>query len=69
MISVEISTEYIKLDSLLKLSGAASTGGHAKIMIADGQAALNGAVELQRGRKVRPGDVVECNGLIIKVVR
>ena len=62
-----IATEYIKLDSLLKLSGIAQTGGHAKILIAEGEVSVNGVAETRRGRKIRPGDIVEYDGTKIEV--
>ena len=55
---VAITTEYIKLDSLLKLAGAVQTGGEGKLLIADGGVQVNGEVCLQRGKKLRPGDLV-----------
>ena len=65
--TVKIKEDFIKLDSLLKLAGIAYTGGHAKIMITEGQVLFNGEVCLQRGRKVRPGDSVTADGEIITV--
>ena len=62
-----IDTPFIKLDSLLKLSGLCMTGGEAKIRIADGQVLVNGAVCTQRGRKIVPGDKVECSGQLLAV--
>jgi len=44
------------------LSGLAETGGHAKVLIQDGLISLNGEVATQRGRKIRPGDVVATQG-------
>lgn len=58
MEKVSITTEYIKLDSFLKLSGAAATGGEGKLLIEDGMVAVNGEICTQRGKKLRPGDVV-----------
>lgn len=55
---VEISTAFIKLDSFLKFCGAAETGGQAKELVQDGLVQVNGEVCLQRGRKLRDGDVV-----------
>ncbi|MBQ4382516.1 MAG: RNA-binding S4 domain-containing protein [Oscillospiraceae bacterium] len=55
---VAISTDYIKLDSFLKLCGACETGGLAKEVILEGDVCLNGEVCTQRGRKLRPGDVI-----------
>lgn len=55
---VKITTEYIKLDQLLKFSGAVSIGSEAKALIAEGKVKVNGEVCLMRGKKLRPGDVV-----------
>lgn len=55
---IEISTEYIKLDQLLKFSGIAENGGMAKEMILDGAVTVNGEVCLMRGKKIRSGDAV-----------
>lgn len=57
--TVSITTEFIKLDSLLKLSGLAETGGMAKEMVAAGDVLVNGEICTQRGKKIRPGDRVE----------
>lgn len=59
---VRISTEYIKLDQLLKFSGAVSIGSEAKAIISDGKVSVNGEVCLMRGKKLRPGDIVTING-------
>lgn len=53
-----ISTDFIKLDSFLKLANLVGSGGEAKILIADGEVSVNGETELRRGRKLYPGDVV-----------
>ena len=55
---VKISTEYIKLDQLLKLSGMAESGSYAKEMILDGIVSVNGEVCTMRGKKCRVGDTV-----------
>jgi ribosome-associated protein len=56
--TVRLNTEYIKLDALLKLTGVTDTGGEAKGLVQDGLVRLNGQVVLERGRKLRAGDVV-----------
>ena len=66
---VEIHTEYIKLDSHLKLANAVETGGDAKIMIQDGEVRVNGEVCTMRGKKLHPGDKAELEGLEILVVK
>ncbi|MEG1686271.1 MAG: RNA-binding S4 domain-containing protein [Angelakisella sp.] len=60
---IEITTEFIKLDSFLKFAGAAETGGHAKELVQDGRVSVNGEICTMRGKKLRSGDVVtleEC---------
>ena len=59
---ITITTEYIKLQDLLKLAAAAATGGEAKLLIQDGEVLINGEVCTMRGKKLRPGDVVEALG-------
>lgn len=62
MDTVSIKTEFIKLGQLLKLASLVSQGSDAKILIANGEVLVNGEVELQRGKKIRPGDIVELKG-------
>jgi ribosome-associated protein len=52
----------IRLDQLLKLRGAAESGGQAKAMVQGGMVKVNGEVETRRGRKLRAGDKVEARG-------
>lgn len=52
---IEIHTEFIKLEALLKLAGACETGGEAKNAIQSGLVTVDGEVCTQRGRKLRPG--------------
>ncbi len=59
---VRIKTEYIKLQDALKLASVVSTGGEAKIVIGEGAVLVNGEVCMQRGKKLRPGDVVRYHG-------
>ena len=58
---IQIETEFIKLEGLLKFSGVAMTGGEAKLIIQEGAVRVNGEVCSMRGRKIRSGDVV-CIG-------
>lgn len=60
---VALREEYIKLQDLLKWTGAAETGGHAKQMIQGGDVFVNGEVCLMRGKKLREGDTVTVAGL------
>ena len=65
--TVNITTEYIKLDQLLKFAGAAAIGSEAKELILTGRVSVNGEVCTMRGKKIRPGDLVSVNGQEIKV--
>lgn len=67
--TVEIYTEFIRLQDFLKLAGAVQTGGEAKVEIQNGAAAVNGEPCPQRGRKLRPGDTVSFRGKMYRVGR
>ncbi len=67
MNSVFITTEFIKLENLLKLTGSMTTGGQAKLVIREGLVKHNGEICTERGRKVRAGDTVEFDGEIFEV--
>lgn len=66
--TVKITTEFIKLQDLLKFSGVCMTGGEAKLAIQDGDVSVNGGVCTQRGKKLRPGDTAEVGGQVRLVV-
>lgn len=56
------SSEPLCLDQFLKLQGAVSTGGEAKLLIQSGDVKLNGQIETRRRKKLQIGDVVEIAG-------
>ena len=62
METILITTEFIKLQDLLKFGNLVSTGGEAKQRILDGQVTVNGEECLMRGKKIRPGDIVCFDG-------
>ena len=62
METIVITTEFIKLQDLLKFANMVCTGGEAKIIIQEGEVKVNGEVCTMRGKKIRPGDVVELGG-------
>ena len=64
---IEIKTEYIKLDALLKYAALVPSGGEAKTVVAAGLVSVNGEVCTMRGKKLRDGDVVEYDGQRILV--
>lgn len=71
-IEIEITTEFIKLDQLLKFSQIAENGAMAKEMILDEIVSVNGEICIMRGKKIRSGDVVmvefedECFEITVK---
>lgn len=62
MENIIITTEFIKLQDLLKFANLVGTGGEAKIIIQEGEVKVNGEVCTMRGKKIRPGDIVELDG-------
>lgn len=66
---ISITTEYIRLDSLLKLTGAVDTGGQAKVLIQEGQVQVNGETCSMRGKKLFPGDTVSLLGRSYQVAK
>ena len=66
--TIEIQTEFIKMDSLLKYAGLCMTGGEAKSLIEEGCVLFNGEVCTMRGKKVRPGDQVSLGDALLKIV-
>ena len=67
MEKILIHTEFIKLDSLLKLAGLVETGGEAKLLIQNGLVQVNGEVCTMRGKKLRTGDTVALEGRTVAI--
>ena len=67
MKTITITTEYIKLQDLLKRAGVVYTGGEAKVLIQEGAVTVNGEVCTQRGKKLRPGDTVRLGDAALTV--
>ena len=66
-VSKKIDTDFIRLDSFLKMCDAVQTGGHAKIVIQEGEVRVNGEVCTQRGKKLRSGDSAEFENTVYSV--
>lgn len=64
---IKLREDYIKLGQALKASGLAENGVDAKNVILDGLVKVNGKVEIQRGKKLYDGDVVEFEGETITI--
>ena len=69
METITIRDEFIKLGQALKLAGLVDSGVMAKEVILDGLVAVNGNIELQRGKKLFEGDVFSFEGEEVKVTR
>ena len=65
---IKITTEFIKLDALLKFAAMVGTGGEAKYVINEGLVKVNGEVCTMRGKKLHDGDTVEFGGETMKIV-
>lgn len=61
MEKIYITTDYIKLDQLLKFANISPTGGHAKFLIKNELVKYNEKIETRRGKKVYPKDIVEVD--------
>ncbi len=66
---IQITTEFIKLDALLKYAALVGTGGEAKYVIAEGLVEVNGEKCTMRGKKLREGDVVSFGGETVKIIK
>ncbi|MBQ6464725.1 MAG: RNA-binding S4 domain-containing protein [Oscillospiraceae bacterium] len=64
---IDITTEFIRLDALLKFAALAATGGEAKLLIQEGLVSVNGEVCTMRGKKIRPGDKVAFEGRELEI--
>ena len=63
-VTKKIDTDFIRLDSFLKMCDAVQTGGHAKIVIQEGDVKVNGEICTSRGKKLRSGDSAEFERVI-----
>ena len=64
---VKITTEFIRLDALLKLGHLVGSGGEAKIRIQQGEVKVNGVVCTMRGKKLRSGDTAQLGEHLLTV--
>ena len=69
MHEIKLREEYIKLGQALKAVGLVESGVEAKDVIVNGEVKVNGAIEVQRGKKLYDGDVVNFDGEQIKIVK
>lgn len=67
-IDFELDRDHVELNQLLKLVGVADSGGHGKAIVAAGGVSVDGAMELRKTCKVHAGQVVELDGVRIRVI-
>ena len=63
----KIDGDYIELIQLLKATGIAQTGGHAKFIVEDGEVIRNGEVETRKRAKLIPGDEIRVGDVILNL--
>ena len=68
MEEIKITTPFIKLDQLVKFARLAETGAKAKILIELGEFNINGELCTKRGKKIKPGDVIDFKNKKYKIV-
>jgi ribosome-associated protein len=66
-VKFKIQGDFIELIQLLKVLGIAQTGGHAKMIVDEGEVFRNGEVELRKRAKLIPGDKIELEGILIEL--
>ena len=59
MEEIKFNTEFIKLQQFIKLARVVGQGSDAKMLILDGIVKVNGDICLERGKKIRNGDIIE----------
>lgn len=64
---IKLRDDFIKLGQAIKAANLVGSGVEAKFVIQDGLVKVNGQVELQRGKKLVDGDIVEFEGYTIKI--
>ena len=66
-IDFELEGDYVELNQLLKLCGLCDSGGAGKALVASGVVRVDGTVELRKTAKIRRGQRVELQGVLIRV--
>ena len=62
-----ITTEFIKLESAMKLANCIETGGMAKTVIQEGEVLVNDEVCTMRGKKLYQGDNFTFDGVTYEI--
>lgn len=67
MREVQINQEPVELYKILKFEGLVSSGGEAKMAVAQGQVLVNGNMESRKRKKIVAGDIIEFEGEKIQI--
>ncbi len=67
-VSFDLTSEYVELNQLLKLSGLCDSGGAGKVLVASGVVSVDGKKELRKTCKIRAGQTVGIGDIRISVV-
>ena len=67
-VSFDLTSEFVELNQLLKLTGIADSGGQGKAIVANGEVCVDGVQELRKTAKIRAGQTVELDGVRIRVI-
>lgn len=65
--TITIKSDYIELFKLLQMADLAQSGGHAKMIVAEGEVLRNGEVETRKSAKIRPGETIHVSDMTIEV--
>jgi ribosome-associated protein len=66
-IEFKLVGDYVELNQLLKLTGVCASGGAGKLLVASGEVSVDGQVELRKTCKIRAGQTVRVDDLLIRV--
>ena len=67
-IDFELDRDFVELNQLLKLVGLCDSGGAGKQLVASGAVHVDGAVELRKTAKIRAGQQVRVDDVVVRVV-
>jgi ribosome-associated protein YbcJ (S4-like RNA binding protein) len=62
------NSPFITISQLLKMEGIAYSGGAVRFFLEENEVLINNELELRRGRKLYPGDVIVIDEITIKIV-
>jgi ribosome-associated protein len=68
-IEFPLTSEFIALNDLLKVTGVCPSGGAGKALVASGAVAVDGALEMRKACKIRHGQTVSVGDISIRVLR